>query len=94
MSPLELIAFVESMVEGKDAQLNALALLSDAPGEDYQAKIPLPTTNELPAIKLGNNSLGANLANVNYGVAAPVPGKEQAPADMSIGQLLTGDLNG
>ena len=93
MNPLELVRFVESVLPEHE-RANALALLADAPGEDFLAKIPLPVQNELPAFRVGTNTLGSNLANLNYGVAAPVFGEEPATLDKSIGELLTGEIDG
>lgn len=94
VNPLEILKFVESAITGEAQQLNALALLAEAPSEDFAASIRLPVQNELPAYQLGNNGLGSTLANTDYGIAAPVPGQAPGIADQSIGELLTGDLNG
>lgn len=92
MNPLELIAFVEANVPAAE-QLNALALLADPPGEDFQVKTKLPVVNELPAFHVGQAGLGSELANTNYGVAAPVLGQAPQATELSIGDLLTGDID-
>ncbi len=93
MNPLELIAFIEANVPETE-QLNALALLADPPGEDFIPKARLPVVNELPAYHVGAGGLGTELAGTNYGVAAPVIGQEVSTPTPSIGELLTGDLDG
>lgn len=93
MNPLELIAFVESNIPEAE-QLNALALLADAPEEDFKALMRLPVTNDLPAFHIGPEGLGSSLVGANYGVAAPLPGQEPVAAEPSIGELLVGEING
>lgn len=93
MGPLELMKFVESTVEGADEQLAALALLADAPGDDFTAPVRLPVQNELPAFKIGDGSLGSHLAELDYGVPAPVLG-QPIEESQSIGDLLIGEING
>lgn len=91
MNPLELIKFIESAVKGETQQLNALALMADAPSEEYIAAMRLPVQNELPAFALGDAGVGSDLANLDYGVAAPVPGQEATT--QSIGELLIGEVD-
>lgn len=93
MNVMELIKFVQSHLPEGPAQVRALAALSDAPSEDFVPTIRLPVQNSVPAFKLGNEGLGSLLANLNYGVAAPVIGQEVAKTP-DLGQLLVGERNG
>ena len=94
MNPLELLKFIEGSVEGDANQLNALALMADAPADDFTSSMKLPVQNQIPAFQLGDKGLGSMLANLNYGSAAPVPGQAPEPASQSIGDMLTGEING
>ena len=92
MNPLELMQFVEANVPASE-QLNALALLADAPGEDFQASIHLPVQNALPALRLGGPDVGSLLANMNHGVAGPVIG-QASTTEPTLGELLIGETDG
>lgn len=93
MNPLEIIKFVQSQLGEGSEQLNALAALADAPGEDFQPTMKLPVHNHIPAFRLGDDGLGSVLANFNYGIPAPVLGQEVSMTP-NIGQLLVGEFNG
>ena len=92
MNPLELIKFVEQFFESERDQLHALAALSDAPPEDYVAKVRLPVQNTIPSFKIGDGGLGSILMGQNHGVPGPMlDSAEQKP--LSIGQMLIGDTH-
>ena len=90
MNPLEILKFVQGQVNGGSEQLHALAALADAPGEDFQPTMRLPVQNPIPAFRLGDSGLGSLLANLDYGVPAPVLGQEIVRTP-DIGQLLVGE---
>jgi hypothetical protein len=90
MDPLELLKFVQGSARTEAEQLNALAAMADAPGEDFVGRIKLPVQNKLPAFKLGKGDLGSILAGQDHGVAAPVIGQETS-GEPTIGQLLIGE---
>jgi hypothetical protein len=93
LSPLDLVKFVKSYSTNPQEQLQHLAALADAPGEDFESKIKLPMQRDIPAFNLGDGSLGSVLADQEYAVPAPVPGQENAQVP-SVGELLVGEIDG
>lgn len=87
---MEIIKFVQSQTPNENEQAKMLAALVDAPGEDFEPKMPLPVQNEIPAYKLGDDSIGSILANQNKGIPAPIPNMPEQN-ERTIGQLLTGE---
>lgn len=89
-NPLELLKFVQGKARNESEALQMLAVMADAPPEDYQAQVRLPTQSEIPSFQVGGNDAGSLLAGFNHGEAAPVIGQE-INTPMSIGELLVGD---
>lgn len=92
MMPLELLKFVQGQTGNEAEQLQALAALADAPGEDFSPRMSLPVQNDIPSFRIGDGSLGSLLAGTNYGIPAPVIGQEDS-GEPSLGQLLIGEEN-
>ncbi len=90
-NPLELLKFVQGKTRNESEALNMLAALADAPGEDFEAPIKLPTQNEIPLFKVGTDDTGSILAGYDHGEPAPVIGSEES-AKLTIGDLLVGDM--
>lgn len=86
---LELIKLVQGTARNESEQVRLLASLAEPPGEDFEAKMKLPVTNDLPAFNLGSG-LGSTIAGQDYGVAAPVFG-QSGGGEPSLGQLLIGE---
>ena len=93
MDTLALIKFVSQHTQDIDEQARILATYGPPPEEGFQPKQRLPVQNDIPSLSLKQNNVGGDLAGLDYGVPAPVPGshKDEAP---TLGQLLTGDING
>lgn len=88
---IELLNFARGLTKNEDEQAQILAAFGDPP-KDYKPKANLPVLNEMPAFNLGQKSLGGALASLDYGVAAPVPGKTNR--EPSLGELLIGEGDG
>lgn len=92
MDTLALIKFVQQHTDDIDQQAKILAAYGPPP-EEFEPKQKLPVQNDIPSFSLKQNSVGGDLAGLDYGVPAPMFGEKGNEAP-SLGQLLVGDING
>lgn len=90
---MELIKLVQGTARSEAEQIEALAAMADAPGDDFAPTMRLPTVNDLPAFKVGNGGIGSKIAGLDHGIAGPVPGQERTTPP-TLGELLIGDTDG
>jgi hypothetical protein len=92
MDTLALIKFVQKHTDDMNEQARILATYG-APPEELEPKQRLPVQNEIPSFSLKQDSVGSEIAGLDYGVPAPMFG-EKGNEPPSLGQLLTGEVDG
>lgn len=88
-----LLNFVQGQTGNIDEQAEMLAAFGAPPEEELAPKQKLPVQNDMPAFSLKQAGVGTDLAGLDYGVPAPVFG-QKGSGELSIGELLTGDIDG
>jgi hypothetical protein len=92
MDSLALIKFVQKHTDDVNEQARILAAYGPPP-EETELKQKLPVQNEIPSLSLRQNSVGGDVAGLDYGVPAPMFG-QKGNESVSLGQLLTGEIDG
>lgn len=93
MDTLALIKFVQQHTGDINEQAKILAAYGPPPEEGFAPKQKLPVQNDIPSLSLKQETVGGDLAGLDYGVPAPMFG-EKGNEPPSLGQLLVGEING